>query len=101
MYGQIYVDAAQPTRTISSREARPLIRKLCAGFKVIGLESGDCVCMLSFNDVCLYQLIPLHFLNNFVHFNCFQSVPPDDLPHHLTLATNDNRSTTRSPSWAL
>lgn len=48
---QVYVDAAEPERTINSNQARSIIRKLCAGFKDVGLKEGDCVCMLSFNDV--------------------------------------------------
>lgn len=47
----IYVDAANPTRTISSRQARSIARRLCAGFQRVGLGEGDCVCMLSFNDI--------------------------------------------------
>ncbi|KAF2013565.1 4-coumarate-CoA ligase-like protein [Aaosphaeria arxii CBS 175.79] len=47
----IYIDAADPSRTISSRQARSIIQKLAAGFKAIGLQKGDCVCMLSFNDI--------------------------------------------------
>jgi long-subunit acyl-CoA synthetase (AMP-forming) len=48
---QVYIDAAQPTRTISSRQAKLITRKICAGFQAIGLQKGDCVCMLSFNDI--------------------------------------------------
>ncbi|KAF2464098.1 4-coumarate-CoA ligase-like protein [Lindgomyces ingoldianus] len=47
----IYIDAADPSRTICSRQARSTVRKLCAGFKTIGLKEDDCVCMLSFNDI--------------------------------------------------
>ncbi|OCL14379.1 4-coumarate-CoA ligase-like protein [Glonium stellatum] len=46
----IYIDAANPSRTICSRQARSMIRKLVGGFKAIGLLLGDCVCLLSFND---------------------------------------------------
>jgi long-subunit acyl-CoA synthetase (AMP-forming) len=48
---KIYVDAADPQRTINSNQAKDITRKLCAGFKAVGLKQGDCVCMLSFNDV--------------------------------------------------
>lgn len=47
----IYIDAAQPDRSISSRQARTITQRICAGFKAVGLKKGDCVCMLSFNDI--------------------------------------------------
>ncbi|KAJ4287275.1 hypothetical protein N0V90_012673 [Kalmusia sp. IMI 367209] len=47
----VYIDAAQPERTISSRQARSITQKLCAGFKQAGFKEGDCVCILSFNDI--------------------------------------------------
>jgi hypothetical protein len=49
--GQIYVDAADPTRSISAAEAKSLIRKLASGFHVAGVRHGDCVCVHAFNDV--------------------------------------------------
>ncbi|KAI9735365.1 MAG: hypothetical protein M1818_006560 [Claussenomyces sp. TS43310] len=51
----IYVDTETPSRSISSRQARSIIRKLAAGFAAAGLQRGDCVCLNSFNDVSLYQ----------------------------------------------
>ena len=48
---QIYIDAVNPTRTISSRQGRVLVRKLVAGLRAAGLQKGDCVCVHSFNDV--------------------------------------------------
>jgi len=56
---QIYIDAAQPERTISSRQARSMARKLNAGWRAVGLKEGDCVCMLSFNDVSTSSVLPL------------------------------------------
>lgn len=47
----IYIDAANPSRTISSRQARQITQQLCAGFTSLGLKQGDCICMLSFNDI--------------------------------------------------
>lgn len=47
----VYIDAADPSRTITGREARKTIRQLAAGFRAVGLEKGDCVCVTSFNDI--------------------------------------------------
>ncbi|KAI9731739.1 MAG: hypothetical protein M1834_004528 [Cirrosporium novae-zelandiae] len=47
----IYIDAKNPTRSISAKQARSIIRKLVAGFRAAGLERGDCVCLHGFNDV--------------------------------------------------
>ena len=46
----IYIDATNPSRFYSHRQAKQAIRKIAAGFKAIGLKSGDTVCMHSFND---------------------------------------------------
>lgn len=48
---QIYIDASNPARSISARQARSIIRRLVAGFRAAGLDKGDTVCLHSFNDV--------------------------------------------------
>ena len=47
----VYIDAEDANRTISAAEARCTVRKLIAGFKAVGLQRGDCVCVHAFNDV--------------------------------------------------
>lgn len=47
----IYIDAKDPSLTISLNQARSLIRKLVAGFHAAGVSKGDCVCVHSFNDL--------------------------------------------------
>lgn len=47
----IYVDGNNPSNSISARQALSLTRKLVAGFRAIGAQRGDCVCINSFNDV--------------------------------------------------
>ncbi|KAK3672723.1 hypothetical protein LTR78_007309 [Recurvomyces mirabilis] len=47
----IFIDAANPKRSISATQAYTLIRKLIAGFRRSGLQRGDCVCLHSFNNV--------------------------------------------------
>ncbi|KAF2626836.1 acetyl-CoA synthetase-like protein [Macroventuria anomochaeta] len=78
----IYVDAAEPTRSFSSNQARCVIRKLCDGFKSIGLKEGDCVCMLSFNDI-YYSMA---FLGILSFGGIFAGVNPSHTPYELTHA---------------
>ncbi|KAK5170923.1 uncharacterized protein LTR77_004067 [Saxophila tyrrhenica] len=47
----IYVDAADPSRSISATQAYKLIRQLVAGFQAAGLKKGDVVCLHSFNNL--------------------------------------------------
>lgn len=49
--GQIFIDVNDPSRFITSRKARTVVRQLVAGFKAEGLQPGDCVCVHSFNEV--------------------------------------------------
>ncbi|KAH7076370.1 4-coumarate-CoA ligase-like protein [Paraphoma chrysanthemicola] len=78
----IYIDAATPERTISSRQARGITRKLCAGFKSIGLKSGDCVCMLSFNDI-YYSMA---FVGILSFGGVFAGANPSHTPYELAHA---------------
>ena len=48
---KIYVNPDDPSLSISASEARITVRKLIAGFKAVGLQSGDCVCVHAFNNV--------------------------------------------------
>ena len=48
---QIFIDAANPSRSISCRQARGVVKRLAAGFRQAGLNRDDCVCMHAFNDV--------------------------------------------------
>ena len=41
----VYIDVAKPSRTISARQARTMIRQLVAGFRKLGVKPGTCVCM--------------------------------------------------------
>src|ERR1700761_1405195 len=50
-HAQIYIDAEDPRRSLSRRQAKQLIRQLIAGFQARSLRKGDCVCIHSFNDV--------------------------------------------------
>jgi long-subunit acyl-CoA synthetase (AMP-forming) len=47
----LYIDAANPSQTISARQAKSTIRKLAAGLRNAGLQKGDTVCLHSANHV--------------------------------------------------
>ncbi|KAH8725360.1 4-coumarate-CoA ligase-like protein [Phaeosphaeriaceae sp. PMI808] len=78
----IYVDASNPERVISSRQARSITHKLCAGFNSIGLKEGDCVCMLSFNDI-YYSMA---FIGILSFGGIFAGVNPSHTPYELSHA---------------
>jgi 4-coumarate--CoA ligase len=48
---QVYIDALNPTNSISARRARTVIRQLAAGFRALGLQPGETVCIHSFNSI--------------------------------------------------
>ncbi len=50
-FPQILIDGNDPTRFVTTRTARTIVRQLVAGFKAEGLEFDECVCIHSFNDV--------------------------------------------------
>lgn len=56
-FSQIYIDAYNPSRSISRNQARLIIRQLVAGFHAVGLKNGDCVAVNAFNDVSFLSLI--------------------------------------------
>ncbi|KAK5108781.1 hypothetical protein LTR62_007841 [Meristemomyces frigidus] len=52
----IYIDALNTEKFLSARQAKKLVRQLVAGFRALGLQKGDCVCMHSANHI-LYPLL--------------------------------------------
>jgi hypothetical protein len=52
----IYIDAANPSRSLSCRQARTMVRKLAAGLRKAGVQTGDCVCVGAFNDVSAFYV---------------------------------------------
>ncbi|KAL2065067.1 hypothetical protein VTL71DRAFT_4207 [Oculimacula yallundae] len=82
----IYIDAKDPSRSISSNQARLLIRKLVAGFHAAGLKKGDCVCLHSFNDI----YYPILFLGIIAAGGVFAGTNPSytqfELVHHIKTA---------------
>lgn len=55
---KIYIDPENRERSISANEARTYVRKFIAGWKAVGLKSGDCVCVHAFNDVRARNILP-------------------------------------------
>ncbi|KAL4779644.1 hypothetical protein BJX76DRAFT_365074 [Aspergillus varians] len=53
----LYVDVANPSRSISHNQARSIIRQLIAGLRAWGLKPGDCVAIHSFNDIYYPMLV--------------------------------------------
>ncbi|EEH33848.1 4-coumarate-CoA ligase [Paracoccidioides lutzii Pb01] len=47
----IYIDAKDPSKSISCNQARKIIRQLIAGLRAAGFKKGDCLSIHSFNDI--------------------------------------------------
>ncbi|KAJ4502609.1 hypothetical protein HRR78_008274 [Exophiala dermatitidis] len=47
----IFIDATDPSRSISALRALHVVRRLIKGLKELGLKEGDCVCLHAFNNV--------------------------------------------------
>lgn len=78
-----YINATDPSKSISLKQARSIIRKLVAGFHAAGLKQGDCVCLHSFNDI-YYSLM---FLGIIAAGGIFAGTNPSytefELVHHI------------------
>ncbi|EXJ93290.1 hypothetical protein A1O1_01682 [Capronia coronata CBS 617.96] len=59
----IFIDAADPTNSISARRAFHVTRRLIKGLKDLGLQEGDCVCVHAFNNIW-YPLIWLAIIGS-------------------------------------
>ncbi|KAK6587215.1 hypothetical protein PZA11_000505 [Diplocarpon coronariae] len=82
----IYIDATDPSRSISCNQARVLVRKIVAGLHAAGLKKGDCVCLHSFNDIHY----PILFLGIIAAGGVFAGSNPSythfELVHHIKTA---------------
>ena len=47
----VYIDAEEPSRSLSKSQTRMLVRRLVAGFQAVGLRRGECVLVVLANDV--------------------------------------------------
>jgi 4-coumarate--CoA ligase len=75
----VYISALNPNTSYSARQARQLIRQLIAGFKALGLQKGDCICIHSFNDIHY----PLFFLGIAGAGGVFAGTNPAYTPHEM------------------
>ncbi|BCS29575.1 acyl--CoA ligase [Aspergillus puulaauensis] len=53
----VYIDVANPSRSISLNQARTIVRQLIAGLRKWGVKEGDCVAIHSFNDISYPMLV--------------------------------------------
>ncbi|PGH09006.1 hypothetical protein AJ79_05801 [Helicocarpus griseus UAMH5409] len=82
----IYVDAKDPSKSISCKQARKIIRQLIAGLRAAGFKKGDCLNIHSFNDI-YYSMI---FLAAIGAGGVFAGTNPGytqfELSHHIKTA---------------
>ncbi|OBT80823.1 hypothetical protein VF21_00226 [Pseudogymnoascus sp. 05NY08] len=50
-YKPIYIDANNPDRSLSAAQVKSLVLKLGSGLQKVGLQKGDCACVVSLNDI--------------------------------------------------
>jgi 4-coumarate--CoA ligase len=54
----MYIDAYNPSNSISAAQAKVLIRQLIAGFKHAGVQKGDTILVHAFNSI-YYSILVL------------------------------------------
>ncbi|PYH98415.1 acetyl-CoA synthetase-like protein [Aspergillus ellipticus CBS 707.79] len=82
----IYIDALNPHRSISWKQARTRVRQLAAGFHAARLQPGDCVCVHAFNDVDYSILVLGIIAAGGVFTGTNPSYTSHELTHHLRAA---------------
>ncbi|KIW01906.1 uncharacterized protein PV09_06747 [Verruconis gallopava] len=81
----VYIDAADPSKSISARQARSMIRRLVAGFHSAGLQKGDAVCVHSFNNL-YYPITVLGIIGaGCVYTGTNPAYTPRELTHHISV----------------
>ncbi|EME45496.1 hypothetical protein DOTSEDRAFT_87834 [Dothistroma septosporum NZE10] len=79
----IYIDALNPNRSVSARQAKKVIRQLAAGFRAVGLKKGDCVSIHSLNDI----YYPIFFLGVLAAGGIYTGTNPAYTPYELAHTT--------------
>ncbi|KAI9706808.1 MAG: hypothetical protein M1820_004779 [Bogoriella megaspora] len=79
----IYVNSDSPSEYISARQAKLLIRQLCAGFRKLGLKPGDCVTVHAFNSI-YYPIVVLGIIAfGGIFAGTNPAYTPLELAHHF------------------
>ena len=79
----IYIDIANSSNVVTARQARSLVRKLCAGFRKAGLKKGDCVTIHAFNSI-YYPILVLGIIAfGGIFAGTNPAYTPFELAHHL------------------
>ena len=78
-----FIDIANTSNYITARQAKSLVRKLCAGFRKAGLKKGDCVVLHGFNSI-YYPIVTLGIVAfGGIWAGTNPSYTPFELAHHL------------------
>ncbi|KAG9249078.1 hypothetical protein BJ878DRAFT_531434 [Calycina marina] len=79
----LYIDVDDPDRFLSANDCRRLVRQLCAGFRYHGLEQGDCVGVVSLNEIH-YTSLFLGIIGAGGYFSGTNpTYKPDELAQHM------------------
>ncbi|RAK75884.1 acyl--CoA ligase [Aspergillus fijiensis CBS 313.89] len=82
----IYIDAHNPTHTLSCNGARKMVKQLIRGLQDSGLEPGDCVVIHSFNNI-YYSVLVLAIIGaGGVFTGTNPSHTTSELVHHLRVS---------------
>jgi acyl-CoA synthetase (AMP-forming)/AMP-acid ligase II len=83
---QVFIDAADTSRSVTGNQAKKLIRQLITGFRKSGLQKGDCVCIHSFNDI-LYPILVLGIIGaGGIFAGTNPAYTEYELNHHIKVA---------------
>ncbi|KAL4925699.1 acyl--CoA ligase [Aspergillus undulatus] len=79
----VFIDVANPSRSISFNQARAIVRQLIAGLRAWGIKEGDCVAIHSFNDI-YYPMLVLSIVGcGGIFTGTNPSYTPHELAHHF------------------
>ncbi|KAL3487816.1 hypothetical protein BJX62DRAFT_212867 [Aspergillus germanicus] len=79
----VYIDVANPSRSISQNQARTIIRQLIAGLHAWGVKEGDCVAIHSFNDIYYSMLVLAIVGAGGVYTGTNPAYTPHEIAHHF------------------
>ncbi|KAL2813887.1 hypothetical protein BJX63DRAFT_442764 [Aspergillus granulosus] len=79
----VYIDVANPSRSISYNQARTIIRQLIAGLRAWGVKEGDCVAIHSFNDIYYTMLVLAIVGTGAIYTGTNPAYTSHELAHHF------------------